>query len=505
MRAMSSACRDGDAEHQAAPSLNGHAGPRLGSAFRTEEAKQEVDWETTRYLAAATQFDLRYARLVVRRIVGEPFRAIAPAAGADVVVVARWALAALRRRALRDAVLLPLLVLGTITSLLFWTWIPLAVMLVLAMLIVARERWVQDHQIIARQMLRDRFDPASAPLSRSPRIERRLADVADRQGGNLVVFRGRSAFVGSGRRVRYSRVVINVHRGKQGKNGKRQRPIPFTNPELHAALEKALDGMGLPDLRVEERLFVNGQHVGSSPGILPDELHPPSASAGPNLLRHGAVHPTPAARTYVCAEMASWKGQLVVSLFARAVQARGSLHVEWRFQVLPPLRDAFLSIDKVYELPRIRQVGNSAWCGIYFAVPSLLSCPIQVGRYALMPLLGHMRTKRQAYAIQHGYVFDYGSLQSIRESAVGIRRLHYFLAQDEWTFILLAEHTLLRALGSFLKVHKIDLEQFEAQESTFVTNVSNFNIEEVKATNVSVGNKSKVDSRTNPASNSSDQ
>ena len=28
--------------------------------------------------------------------------------------------------------------------------------------------------------------------------------------------------------------------------------------------------------------------------------------------------------------------------------------------------------------------------------------------------------------------------------------LHYFLAQDELTFILLAEHTMLRALGNFL-------------------------------------------------------
>src|SRR6266480_3357703 len=78
----------------------------------SSDSLSETDWETTRYLAVETQLNLRYASSVVRQIIGEPFGAVAPAAGADVVVVTRWALAALRRRAWRDAVLTGLLITG---------------------------------------------------------------------------------------------------------------------------------------------------------------------------------------------------------------------------------------------------------------------------------------------------------------------------------------------------------------------------------------------------------
>jgi hypothetical protein len=135
----------------------------------------ETDSETTRYLAAATQLDLPYARAVVNQIIGEPFRAVAPAAGADVVVVTRWALAALRRRAQREVLLTCLLVSGVAIAVGTWTLIPIAVMAVLAIFVVAYERWVRDVKIIARKMLRGRFCAQDALSSPSQRIEKRLA------------------------------------------------------------------------------------------------------------------------------------------------------------------------------------------------------------------------------------------------------------------------------------------------------------------------------------------
>ena len=472
------------------PPLDGHAlpGPQFGPGDLSE-----VDWETTRYLSAAAQLDPAYARQVVRRIIGEPFRAIAPAAGADVVTVTRWALATLRRQAKRDAVLACLLLLGIIAVMVFWTWLVLASLAVSAILVVAYERWVRDERVIARLMLRGRFRGCDAPASPNPRIEKRLTAVKERQRGNLVVFRGHSAFVGSGKGVIHDRVLVQVALGKRKKNGKRQEPIPFTNPELHGALERALRAMEFPELRVGERLYVNGQHVAADPCILPERLAPPLAFAPFRLLYNGCVHPTPDARTYMCAEIGGWKGQLVVSLFARAVQARGSLQVEWRFQVVPPLKEHFLEIDSRYELPRTRQVVNALAAGVAGFAPALILSPVRLVRYLRTPLDDQMRIKKQSYAIDNGVVFDYGSERSIREDAIGSGRLHYFLAQDELTFILLAQHTMLRALGNFLQAHKIDMEQFEAQEKTLINNFSKYNINEVKAQNVAVGDKSRVD------------
>jgi hypothetical protein len=479
------------------PPPNGHAPPGpefdLGPGDLTE-----VDWETTRYLSAAAQLDPAYARQVVLRIIREPFRAVAPAAGADVVVVTRWALAALRRQAKRDAVLACLLLLGIIAVLVFWTWLVLVALAIAAIPVVAYERWVRDEKVIARLMLRGRFRRCDAPISPSPQVEKRLAVVEEQQSGNLVVFCGHNAFVGSGVLVIHNRIVVQVALGKRRKNGKRHHPIPFTNPELHAALEKALKTMEFPELRVGERLYVNGQHVAADSRMLPNPLAPPVAAAPWRLLWDGCVHPTPDARTYLCAEIGGWKGQLVVSLFARAVQARGSLQVEWRFQVLPPLRKEFLEIDNRYELPKARQLVNALGAGVQGFAPALISSPVRLARYLKTPLDDQKSIRQQSYAIRNGLVFDYGSGQSIRELARGRELLHYFLAEDGVTFILLARHTVLRALGNFLAEHKIDMEQFETQEKTFINNVSKYNINQVRAQNVAVGDQSRVDGGEKP-------
>ena len=210
--------------------------------------------------------------------------------------------------------------------------------------------------------------------------------------------------------------MINVALGKKRKGGKRQKPIAFTIPELHEALEAALRDMGFPELRVGERLFVNGEHVSADSRLLPDQFGPPSADAPPDLLERGCVHPTPEARTYLCAEIGGWKGQLVVSLFARAVQGNGSLQVEWLFNVLPPLHSGLLQVDQHYEQRRIKQFTKATAIGISWFIPELISAPVTFARYAAVPLADKIRERKGAYRIRNGYVFNYGSPRSIRET-----------------------------------------------------------------------------------------
>ena len=447
----------------------------------------ETDWETTRYLAAATQLELKYARSVVSQIIGEPFCAVAPAAGADVVAVTRWALAALRRRAQRDAVLTCLLLAGVAISVGAWTWIPIVVMAVLAVLVVAYERWVRDVKIIARQMLRGRFRAHDAPSSPSQHIEKRLAAVRQQQNGNLVVFRGRSPFVGSGGAEVNDHIVVNVALGRK-KNGKRQPPIPFSTLELHEALEAALKSMEFRDIRVGQRLYVNGEHVVSDPRLLPHKLGPPATDASAGLLRDGCS-PGSEARTYVCAEIGGWKGQLVVSLFTRAVQSRGSLQVEWMFHILPPLNTNFLLVDRLYEQPVIWQISKALATGVLGFAPTLVSAPVMFARYAALPFIEMARGLVQSYRIRRGFVFNYGSRRSIREAPISYRRPHDFVAGDALTFVVLGQHTLLRALGRFLKAHKVDMKQFASQEQTIINKVNKYNVDKINAQNVAVGNK----------------
>jgi hypothetical protein len=55
---------------------------------------------------------------------------------------------------------------------------------------------------------------------------------------------------------------------------------------------------------------------------------------------------------------------------------------------------------------------------------------------------------------------------------------------DELTFILLARHTMLRALRKYLKAHKVDMKQFSNQEHTIIKRINKYSVGKVKAKNV---------------------
>ena len=143
-------------------------------------------------------------------------------------------------------------------------------------------------------------------------------------GGAISWSSGKRAFVGSGRRLSREHVIIDVSRGRKVKNGKPRKPQSFTNSDVHQALISAMKKLEFSDMRVEDRLFVNGRHLRGNEDFLPNgETAPPAVSVGSGLILEATLDPTPDARAYVCVEMPGWQGQLVVTLFVRAVHAGG--------------------------------------------------------------------------------------------------------------------------------------------------------------------------------------
>jgi hypothetical protein len=441
--------------------------------------KESTDREATRYLCAATQVSIEYAERVISRVMNEPFRALAPTFGVDVGAVAKWAIKAIYTRAHRNQILAAIFMLVILVSALSFVWAPglilLPIILLSSWLTVSWEHWERIHNVVTQKMLRNRFDPEQAPSPRREVDRTRLDEIAKRKEGNLVVFSGHTAFIGSGRRLRYKRILLDVSRGREADDGTPTDPDNFTSQDLHIAVARAFDNESglarcLADVRVYERLFVNGLHIQYHGQLLPDPLRPPPTSIDPQLLRTAALHPTPEARTYVCVEMPGWQGQLVVTLFIRAVHTGHSLYIDWTFQVLPPLRAKFLEIDQLYEVSRHSQVAASLIFGLRKTVPALLKSPYEVLKDWRRPRITRRDRYRQAHAIASGYVFDYGAQRSIREDACGTQRRHYFLARDETMYMLLAEQTLTRAIENFLKGHNVDLGQFKDQVKVIFDN-----------------------------------
>ncbi len=483
---------------------NGHANAQDPHSHLHYYSQRDNDRETTRYLSAATQINLDYARRVVARVVHEPYRALAPAHGADVTVVARWALDSLRRTAYRDAVLTITLIAGVFFSWLFAAvvhasaWVVFAAVLVMfgvAFSAIACEHWIRWYRILAGQMLRDGFDPERAPEPATERVRLRLKAAADRKSGNLVVFGGRGAFTGSGNLLGQEQIVIDASHGKQNDDESSSEPIPFTNTDVHVAIAKAIGNIKLPGLNVAERVFVNGKHVRGNRGLQRQALEPPFASVSDELLRGAADHPTADARAYVCAEIHSWQGQLVVTMFARAVHTGGWLYIEYSFYLLPPIDVAYTGIDSLYSESLARRLRKTAAWSIVRAVPYLLASPYSLAKQGIEVFSWNARESAQGYLIRRGQSFDYGALRSIREAACWRSNRHYFIKRDITMYVLLLQKTLLREIENFLNDHNIATTEFKEQ-AKIIIDASNQNyslhIGNVSNSTFAVGDKAKA-------------
>jgi hypothetical protein len=474
--------------------------------------------ETTRYLAAATQIDTHYAANVVNRIFGEPLKALAPSYGIDIVTVAKWAIKALHTQSIRDVILAFILTLQAcfiILSAINSPWFLIAIpgLFTVAWINVSWEYWERRHNRIIRQLLRDRFIPSEAPSPKHPDQQKRLQEIDERKDGNLVVFSGHFAFVGTGSSVHQQRMLFDIRPKEEPESesdpesdpdskpepeqGREKPPAEaeyFSSHDIHTAIVQAFDdarglGKSLNNIRVYERLFVNGIHIQGGEELLPNPLQPPPTLVENDLLTAASINPSPDARSYVCVEMLGWQGQLVVTLFARAVYTGRSLFVEWTFRVLPPLRTAFLKIDELYELPPYQQLLNSLSVGIRKTTAALLCSPVAALRLTLRPRMARIQRSRLKYAISHGYVYDYGARRSIREYASGNQRGHYFLARDESMYVLLAQQTLIQAVRDFLGEHGVDLGQFDNQAQVIFD--QSIHIGDIKdSTGIAIGNDS---------------
>jgi hypothetical protein len=500
--------KDGLGAHGADNShVNGH---QLSEGFLAhdllgEEAvpdpKETADREATRYLSAATQINIDYARNVVDSVLNEQLRALAPTFGVDIPVVVKWAIKALYIRSVRDrllTVILALQCLFIVVVILWWpwAWVLFLLLCVVAWIVVSWDYHERIHKIVIGKMLHDRFRAEDAPVPTREADRERLDAASRRREGNLVVFSGHDAFVGSGKLLSRRHLLLDVIGTKKAEGSPDRQPAKFTSHDLQTAIVAAFDrdhglGRSLDNIRVYERLFVNGLHIQHNRQLLPNQLRPPPASVDSTLLREAALNPSPEARTYVCVEMPGWQGQLVVTLFIRAVYAGKLLFVEWTFRVLPPIRAEFRMIDGLYERPRYVQLENSLVSGLRSLVPALLASPIHAFSLWRAPRAARRDQFRHMYAIHRGFVFDYGAARSIREDASGSQRHHYFLARDEGMYVLLAQQTLIQTVGEFLTDHGVDLGQFKDQVKVIFDQSINYNIGDITGSSgIAIGKNS---------------
>lgn len=413
----------------------------------------------TRYLSAAVNFDSDLAVAVIGQILEEPHRAIASTPGVDMATVLRYALAANRRRVIRDVFLL--IYLGIMIVTIFVGFITVPLFLFIGWMTILSERHIRFYGRSSRPLRPGEFGTAEPPSpARNSHAARQLARVeeADR-AGNVTVYSAFSPFVGYGKVTSSWSFAVDIA------SARRDTPTrSFTVQELYEHIEAGLRELDLPGMEFGQRLFVNGRDIRDDERFLHGHDGPPVNSVSGDLLASLMADPEERARPYLTISMAGWQGDLVTTTFVRFLLSRTDLFVEAARTAIPPLRPVFKAVDELEMAPVDGEFSALLKASFKQTIPLLLRSPAAI--------IHELRasSRRDAKRRQLSRRPDYGALISIREAAADTNWQRYFQVFDHARYIKVIEQRIFHSLIVFLRAHNVDVSSLVSQAEVIVNN-----------------------------------
>lgn len=452
---------------------------------------------STRRLCAAAQLDAGFRAHVLRTTVHERHQAIAPSYGIDVPQVVKHCLVANRRELIRDAWLtvllitfIPALWLGTLKS-------HMAMMLLILTAAYAVV-WIYElsvHHVVETRLRNGRFRPYDMACDAD--CSDTLSQVADRQNANLIVYGDYYPFVGSGT-VELDRWPLTVDIRRAPNRRRRNAPVapmPFQCRELYDHVRLGVKRLGLDDVTVEERLYVNGRSLREKPEFLPDRFTQPNPRVDPATLERFVGRPTQAVRHYQCIQAITWGGDLVISFLLRFEIAGGHLFAEATTLVLGPIQKRYRAIDQLPCTPLLTKVLHLVPAVATGALAEMPKAPLRlVGRVHSAWSRGR-EEKRDRDRISGALDHNYGALSSLRQGVSSSTPAHHFQVRDTYKYVMILKSHLIESIAEFLDEKGVDTAPLRRQGITVLNNIWNQGLMvdgDVQAHNVAGGKDASI-------------
>lgn len=435
------------------------AAPRGMHAQRTQSRREIPHEDMTRYLSAAVTFDSDLAKNVIENILEEPYRAIAVTPGVNLVTVLKYALAANRRRIIRDTLLLIYLFIMIITIVVGFITIPL--FLFISWMTILSELYIRFYGQASQPLRPGKFHDAAPPSAGSDSYRGQQLARVDRahSTGNATFYSAFSPFVGYGQITSSWSFVVDVTSPRRNAT-----PRPFTVRQLYDHVEAGLADLDLPGMEFSERLFVNGYDIHGDPRFLPSQDGPPAVSVSQDMLTHLIANPEERARPYLAISVAGWHGDLVTTTFIRFLLSRTDLFVEAARTAVAPLRAEFKAVDEMEQGPAEGEFRALLGQSFKQTIPLVF----RSGSAVLYELRrGGRREKKKR---RHDRRPDYGALISAREAAADTNWQRYFQVFDNARYSKVVEQRIFRSLVEFLEAHDIDTSRLVSRAEVLINN-----------------------------------
>jgi len=321
-----------------------------------------------------------------------------------------------------------------------------------------------------------------------------------RTNGNVVFYSGYSPFVGSGLDIGGWSLVVDIDKGKRIMD-KKLAPIPFEESELYAAISKEINSLRLPNVAVNDKVFINGKTIRNNRELLPHELGHPVQDVPTSYMETVMNNDIKDARFYKVFQIVDWEGDLVLSAFFRLQKDDKTLFIENNYFLLPPINQAFKAIDATKVQSGVRHfigwlvglffltLGHTLW-SIFkvFGYINVVISEIFGGEASAMRKL-----------VRSSPDYDYGASTSIREAVSQTNYSQHFQKLDKERYFKTIEKRLFNLIGDFLDDKNIDSSEFKERETSILNqgvivtggNLSGENITVGKGSKVNFGKKEK--------------
>lgn len=444
-----------------------------------------------RYLCAWTWVEPVFGRYVYAELLHPGLCAIAPGYGVDYVALARHAKAAHRHRGLVMLLAASIPVLVLVVALIVLVtglgggWVAATLLSLLPAGLAAFVVLIGWHLYVSRARASRILFGLAAPRDTAPALDAAVEErLSDRAAANVIPFGGGIPFVGAGRRLDRWKVRVDTTKAATDKNGAKRPLLPVSAEELQKELSTTVRGAGIPDLEVHNRLFVAGRYTDRVPGLLPDPQAAPNPRIERREIRLAIEGATETARTYLCIGKNSWAGELVVTLFMRAVTFGTDLFVEFHAYVLLPLHP---EVKQTGELPvtvpgRLVSVARAA-------VPTAVRLVRAAPREALSLLRWRWqlvrRLDRQRRHVRKMAHFNYGAFGGIRSIVAAKQREWLFAYEDEDMYVQALRTRILKVIVKYVGGHGIDTSDLERQQTKIISKT--YKIGDIKGRNIVLG------------------
>jgi hypothetical protein len=353
--------------------------------------------------------------------------------------------------------------------------------------------------IRARSLTRLRF---AVPCRRA-RPRRRLRAIEQQQRHPVTVHSGFKPFLGSGKQMRgWSFAQRLVPANTVGTERRREfdRP-PFTTSGLVSRLREVIADLqhddnpetSLPPLRVADCVFVEGTRAAGLGAAL---AAGPESDEVKQAIADAIARPSGVARHYLCAQVVSWGGEVVTTVFVHVSLQGRTLYIEFATYALYPVRPEY-GTDQVGG----RHAGERAGA-IGAAVARLPACLLEIKHLVsapaiLLPALRAASAQMRVTALRG----DIGANFSVRENAMiqppteqkDESESGYFQAQDIIQHSKIIERRLIAAIDDYLVKFGVDSSEFVQRTTAILNNgILNMGSGTVNAENTAVGENSTV-------------